>query len=302
MKSKNYSVRRKLTHVSQYVLNELTATNKPVFSVFELFNLISKARLKAKELKLSLRQDQSLSSDFKRTLANLKASGQIKDDQDYSKSAMLRNVSVPDLPAEDIVCLADPTAYVSHLSAMQRWGLTDRSPYALMVTQLDRASANISFAEVMASANLDMVPKSAALKFVKHPEQVRGRPVKVLISRVVGDFRLSRETYTRVATRGQTFLDMVQEPDFCGGMNHVIEVWEEHAASDLQDIVNVIDRKGNSLAKSRAGHILTERLGFSHFIVESWKKTCKAGIGRKLDPSKESSPNFSKPWNLSINV
>ncbi len=52
--------------------------------------------------------------------------------------------------AEEVACLADPFCYVSHLSAMQRYGLTDRSPEALHITRPSRPVWNAMKAEKLA--------------------------------------------------------------------------------------------------------------------------------------------------------
>lgn len=46
---------------------------------------------------------------------------------------------------------------------------------------------------------------------------------------------------------------MLQEPDYCGGFSHVLEVFTEYAGHYLPVILKSID-------KVRAGYILQERL------------------------------------------
>ncbi len=67
--------------------------------------------------------------------------------------------------------------------------------------------------------------------------------------------------FDRVATVGQTFLDMVREPELCGGMVHVMAVWREHAGERHEEIIQAVDGSASAVARCRAGYILEERLG-----------------------------------------
>lgn len=110
------------------------------------------------------------------------------------------------------------------------------------------------------------------------------------------------EKVFRVSTIGRTFLDMLREPILCGGMRHVIEVWEEQAQIYLQAIVNEIDKNGLPIDKVRAGYILDEKLGLTNDIVETWTEYAQRGGSRKLDPSEEYIPEWSERWCLSLNI
>ena len=112
----------------------------------------------------------------------------------------------------------------------------------------------------------------------------------------------SRGTNMRLSTIGQTFLDMLQKPDLCGGMSHVLEVWEEHAAPYLNQIVPTIDTSKSGLVKSRAGYILQEYLGLEHPDIEKWKAFSQQGGSRKLGPSTKFAPTYSETWMTSINI
>ena len=112
----------------------------------------------------------------------------------------------------------------------------------------------------------------------------------------------NRGTEMRMSTVGQTFLDMLQRPDLCGGMSHVLDVWEEHASTFLDEIASTVDRTAKALVKSRAGYILDERLGLHHPCIERWKTLGQRGGSRKLDPTRDFAPAFSGTWMISLNV
>jgi hypothetical protein len=80
--------------------------------------------------------------------------------------------------AEDAICLVDPFAYISHLSAMQRYGLTDRSPEALHMTTPARALWTAMRNERMRSLDWDIgEDEKPLLARIGFETIVRRRPV-----------------------------------------------------------------------------------------------------------------------------
>ena len=227
--------------------------------------------------------------------------GVINSDPDYNERA-IRVPAVSDLPAEDIVCLVDPTCYISHLSAMQRWGLSDRSPDALMLTRPDRKTAAVQLLAYRTEVLGEDEANPAPLTIIGHPDRVRRRAVRVYESKATGAFLKNRGSAAHLSTIGQTFLDMLQRPDLCGGMSHVLDVWEEHAETYLDEIVAAVDTATRGLVKSRAGYILEERLALHHSGIERWKAFSQRGGSRKLDPAKGFASTFSETWMISLNV
>jgi predicted transcriptional regulator of viral defense system len=291
----------KLTRASAYLAGLLESAGKPVLTQFEFFRVIWRMYQLSTEEKLYLRHDTPNQDDYSRLRLNLKKTGFIGADRDYG-ARIIRVLTVSDLPAEEIVCLVDPTCYVSHLSAMQRWGLTDRTPGPLLLTRPDRKTAQAFLQKYMDDALYDDEENPFPLKVISHPKRVRSRPVSVYETKTYGAHIQNRGSEVRVSTIGQTFLDMLQKPDLCGGMAHVLDVWREHAATYLDEIVTVVDAVVSGLVKSRAGYIIEEYLGLDHPNVDQWKALGQRGGSRKLDPSKEFAPTFSETWMISLNV
>jgi hypothetical protein len=296
------AARRKLGIAASLLLEQIETAARPIVTEFELSLLVERARKNSKAYKLRLRADRTFFQDLRTLKKNLTASRKLVMDSDYRQRSIFSVLTIPDLPAEDIVCLADPLAYVSHMSAMQRWGLTNRVSRALQISQPKLSLALGCLNDIQKAAGVDTETWPVKLKQVRHPHLVRKMSVSVYKSEHVGVARISPGSFTRVATVGQVFADMVQEPDLCGGMSHVLEVWDEHASLYLPLLLEGVDAYCSDLGKRRAGYILAERLQLNHPVMEEWKLKSILGAGGKLDPSKESGSQTSKAWNLSINV
>ena len=228
----------------------------------------------------------------------------IEPDRDYRLCYRIR--AVPDLPGEELVCVADRFCHISHLSAMQRWGLTDRLPAELILTRPDAASARRLTRQIMERQAPDLLPKldksDVGLKNIMHPSAVRGQPVRLHQSRRPFQNLALGGSHARIATIGQTFLDTLLQPRLCGGMAHVLDVWDEHARAHLPRIVAAVDACGSGVARCRAGYILEERLGIADSRIAAWKGDAQRGGGRKLDPSRPYAETFSAQWMISLNA
>ena len=282
MQAKHYP--GKLTRAARRLAELLEENGKPVLTQFDFFRMIWRIYRESSGKRLYLRNDTPGRDDYDRLKSILQKARVVGRDRDY-RARGIRVLTIPDLPAEDIICLVDPTCYLSHLSAMQRWGLTDRSPKALLLTRPDRKTATSRILAYRKEALGEDEDNPFLSKTVRHPPRVRRRDVHVYESKAVGAFLKNRGSEIRLATVGQTFLDMLQRPDLCGGMSHVLDAWEEHAEIYLDEIVAAVDTATSGLAKSRAGYILEERLGLHHRGIDHWKALAQRGGSRKLDPA-----------------
>lgn len=209
--------------------------------------------------------------------------------------------------AEEVACIADPFCYVSHLSAMHRYGLTERSPQALHLTTPARPLWNQMWADRYASKLRDDLGGEGLPGFTKpgFESQLRRRPVIVHETVHPAEPIEVRGERTRIASVGRTFADMLIEPALCGGMRHVVEVWEREAGDWTDMIIEAVDRlagRKTDIVKVRAGYLLQERMGVLDPRVEGWKAFAQRGGSRKLDPEGGYAPTFSAEWMISLNV
>lgn len=215
--------------------------------------------------------------------------------------------------AEEAFCALDPFAYLSHLSAMAWHGLTDRLPNTLFFT---RPSAGLwkQLSDKRLQGQLKaLFPLYQQACFPGYQrvaiQKLNKRPLNIWSSSRLDDayqaaYKKAADGRIRVATVGRCFLDMVREPVLCGGIYHVIEVFEEHGANHAEQILAELDHHGNRVEQARVGYLL-ERADpelASHPTLQRWAASVTRGGSRKLDPASDYSDRFSERWALSINV
>jgi predicted transcriptional regulator of viral defense system len=208
--------------------------------------------------------------------------------------------------AAEIACTVDPFAYVSHLSAMEMHGLTDRVSQTLYLSSPDPKSWSRLAAELMQRELGERLTEYRDAGFPRltrtHLEKLAGRPVHITHSSHLGAFRKTPDSEVRVATIGRTFLDMLREPALCGGIHHVLGIHREHAPRNLALIVAEVDQHGGPIDRVRAGYVLEEYCGLQHPSFAEWQKSAARGGSRRLVAANEYAPQYSERWALSLNA
>lgn len=208
-------------------------------------------------------------------------------------------------PAE-VICAVDPFGHIAFLSAMTFHGFTNRLPKVLYMVTPDARTWSRLAAERMARdlGDLEIEFRQQELPDLRHTrlEKLSGMVVEIFRSKDLGGWRNARDGAIRVATIGRTFLQMLQKPDYCGGIHHVMDMYEEHAKSNLATIINEFNQHGTKIDRVRAGYILEERCGITDARIDEWTKDAARGGSRKLDAQAEYASNFSEKWCLSLNV
>lgn len=297
----SYSV--KITHAAHALANKLEGGEKPVLRDYQLYFLLKEIYKKPEGL--YLRNKKLNIATYRRTRNLLVKAQIIIQDQDYPNT--YRVLSLPDLSADEITCMVDPFCYISHISAMQRYGLTDRRPEALHITTPSNPLMKSLIQKKMEddyNCPITEINHNEFLRFTitRHPHNVRKRKIENYSTKNWGAHIPIKGTYSRISTIGQTFLDMLEKPELCGGMSHIIDIWKEHAENYIQDIIFSINDAPKTIQKVRAGYILDEIIGMDSPDIKEWIKYAQRGGSRVLDPSKPFINQYSEKWMISINV
>lgn len=244
--------------------------------------------------------------DYNRLLFDCLENGILNENKDFPEKSVFNILGRTHSTAEDIICTVNPFAYLSHLSAMDYHGLTDRIPKTLFFSTPAPRNWR-QFAE-------ERMKKELGQDFFEYTEgkfpplrlisinKVKRRPVHFYSSSHLGAYKNVKDRPLRVSTIGKTFLDMLRAPDLCGGIEHVIDVFSQHSEPYLDLIVQEISRHGKPIDQIRAGYILDEILGLQHSEIANWQNQVQRGGSRKLDPSEEYAPVYSTKWGISINA
>jgi predicted transcriptional regulator of viral defense system len=280
----------------------------PVLTDYELgklvFSAVSRGEVDGRALRLNRREPSR--ADFNSVRRTLITRGVLDQDRNLP-GTVVRLVSDIRSDPELALCAMDPFRYVSHLSAMAYHGLTNRLPKILFFTA-PAATLWTSLAQERMQRDLgdgwDAYRASGLPLLHRHKtERLQGQSIHLTQTKAYGGgFRLAMDGLLRVSTLGRTYLDMLRRPDLCGGMSHVVEIFEQRAADQLQLIIGEVDKHGDAIDRVRAGYLLEERCGLSDPHFDQWQQLAQRGGSRVLDPDAEYAPTFSERWMLSINV
>lgn len=282
-----------MTRLGEAVAKELRRQKRPVIEDIQLWSIL---RDIYKERSVGyLRGEAPTLATLNRVKDVLRSERVISRDHDYARAWRVNEV--PDGEADEVVCLLDEGTCVSHLSAMQAFRLSERRPQTLFVT----VASNERWRTLIGSpdAEEDATPPRQRRH---HPAIVRSRRLDAYQTRTFPKTTQLKASFTRLSEISETFLDMLDQPERCGGMAHVLDVFENHAATYLRQIVDRIDLSETKLTKVRAGYILTERLGLRNAVAESWVRFAQRGGSQRLDPKAPYRPQFSEKWMISLNV
>lgn len=292
----------------QAVSIALTKQHTPVATSYELglltFGLYREKKIEGQEL--SVRSDIPNRRQYRAVVDALRSYGILRPVPGIAmEQAFL--LGPGDIPSIDVVlCSVDPFAYISHFTAMAFHGFTERIPQLTYITtpppRLWRQYADKKMKDDLADSLQDYLDSGLPTLQRARMQTVLGQRVHTLHRKHWGGYRNVRDTGVRVSSIGRTFLDMSREPDLCGGMRHVMEVFRENAQRNLRLIVAEVEQHGGPIDKVRVGYMLSEECGVSDPVVAAWKQFAQRGGSRKLYAQGEYSSQYSEDWCLSLNV
>lgn len=280
------------------IQEKLAGWERPVVTDYELSLLVM--------TQLGKQQAAPSRELFQAVISGLSLFGLILVDKDFKPGCVYRLFGHAKAKAAEVACAVDPFAYISHLSAMEYHGLTDRFSKILYLTTPPNPEWKAQAQTRMASDLGEQVDAHKALKLpaLRRPafDRLEGMRVELKRRSSRGAFKNVKSPQIRVATVGRVFLEMLREPECCGGIQHVVDTYQSQAERYLPLIVQELERHGTAIEKVRAGYLLDEVCHLKHAIIDGWERHAQRGGSRRLDPHGEYAPSYSEKWMLSINV
>ena len=289
---------------------ELGNIKRPIVTAYQLgaiiFSLYQAGVFRGE--KLNIRQNIPQRTRYKSLVKNLESSGVLSASPEVSHPEIFAVLAQHAATAEEVACSIDPFCYVSHLSAMEHHGFTDRIPKILFLSAPESLRWRELATEKMKKDFGEAYPTYLETGFPR----LRRLSVKKIAKKTIsihtsknydsGAYITAQGKFLRVSSIGRTFLDMIRQPDLCGGIYHVLDIYRQNAERYLRLVVDEVQRHGTIIDKVRVGYILDERLKLSHPAIESWIINVQRGGSRKLVAENPYAPLFSEKWGLSINI
>ncbi len=240
--------------------------------------------------------------NYLQAIGRLVEKGELVSERDFTSGVWRFVHQDKAVTAEQIACAVDPFCYISHLSALQHYGLSSNPGGGVYLTTPARAQWR-ALREAQATREFagDRDTPHPTFNRIGFPTELRRRPIFPFETRHMGVFVVAGD-HVRVSALGRAFIESIAEPKLCGSMTHVLKIWQSHARSNLETILAAIQSQEEKILKVRAGYILSECLGIEDPRIEAWKAFAQRGGSRKLDPEAPYVSEFSQPWMLSINI
>jgi len=215
------------------------------------------------------------------------------------------------------ICSLYSQGYISHLSALDFYGLSNKIPKIIYFTVPQKnvwtQEAKTSVKKNMGDIEYNKYYDDYSYKFLKlydeYPNLTHflGYDVKVISSKSYNENQyqvLPDYKNMRVKKLVFLFLDMLIKPNFFGGEQHVFDVFFNIDQKLYPMIVENARLFSSDINKARIGFLLNTVLKYENEIFDIWKRECKdkRGNSRKLIPSRKYSPVYSPEWNISINT
>ena len=294
------------------IATEIGALNQSIITSYQLgriiFALYQTKSYQGKPIAYLREESAPNRARYRKILQSLESSGVLSNSSTVKHPEIFSVLSQSPASADEITCSIDPFCYVSHLSAMEYHGLTDRFPKVLflsgaepahwkqlatdrMIKDLGEAYKSYLETELPTLKRLSLkkiAKKTISLYATKHYD--------------AGAYKRVQGQALRVSSIGRTFLDMIRQPSLCGGIYHVLEAYSENAGRYLRLIVDEVQQHGTIIDKVRVGYILDERIGLEHPTIATWIKNVQRGGSRKLVAENPYAPTYSEKWGLSINI
>ncbi|WP_258154618.1 hypothetical protein [Pseudomonas sp. 17053703] len=258
-----------------------------------------------------IRKEYAAPKDFENNIHKLERSGVLSplssDFDPFFRSQLHDSYIIKgkrEYSPQEILCTLYPYGYISHLSAMEWHGLTDKIPVDIYFTTCSPAEwRQRAINQIDLEKNHFVDPRSFTAKYPKNLN-LAGLPVVISSeTHYVEPVEVS-DSPLRVSSVGKTFIDMLREPQKCGGEEHVLEIFQEQGKKYSSLILTALDKYGRKIDRARTGFVLDKMVGVKSSKLDAFRleSSKTRGSSKVLSPNRPFASEYDEDWSLSLNV
>lgn len=214
---------------------------------------------------------------------------------------------------DKIICAIYPFGYLAYLSAIQHYKLASYKTSSIYFVCPSRSEWKTNCLKRLKKTLPEWNDKDKGVPLFyadlndlipTYPveEQILGSQFILFNQKKSANFEVWKDV--RVEYIIDLYVDMLRNPQFCGGLEEVIKIYNNTIDGYLDAIVSFLNSDaGTQIDRARFGFICQKYLHINHPAFEQWREEQKnkRGGSRKLVASLEFDPVFDEDWNISIN-
>jgi len=198
-----------------------------------------------------------------------------------------------------------PYAYLTHLSAMRHYSITDRIPKKIQIEIPSRSKWKALIIEDIKKMDVSARDKDLILKYL--PRYPKSDEIyfkkRILVSSTRTPLpNLTLDNGIRVIEIGALFVEMINNPKECGGIEHVMDIFQEYGLVFKKKIYKAA-LESSLISQTRIGFIFEQILKQSDLEIIKMKNRNKdlRGGSRVFLTGEDFSNIINIEWNLSLN-
>jgi len=273
---------------------------------------------KYNDIELTIRSNGNLESSYRAFINQIKDHNSFKA---YSIASnrfyfeIIRSSNKLQILETDLICSIFPNTYIHFLSAMRGYSFTDRIPRKIQLVvpnrqiwkkfaheYIEQHRSEYKYINKLSPANTSSIEYRKEKFLPVYPS--KNKYFNKILLDITTTATLSPSIKSGVGTKiidvGDLFVEMLNSPDQCGGIQHVIDIYKDYAKFFIKDIIRA-GEVSHYLTQARIGFIFEYILNIKNDEIMNWKKNQSRGGSRKFLANKPFSNFISLEWNLSLN-
>lgn len=225
----------------------------------------------------------------------------------YPFNGSYRIRSKPEYTSYEAACVIFPYSHISYLTAMDWHRFTEKNPRIIQLGTPSRTKwkkVGLAALTDFSLENISSFKKEVFLPKYPTKNKLFGMAVEPITDNDESAIHAVRGSAVRVTSPARTLVDMTRKPILCGGSQHAIDSFIEHAYPYRNQIIKYLESNGSKIDRTRVGFLMDKVMEIKDSIIDAWRSESSRtrGSSKVLVPGVAFSEYYDPDWSLSINL